>query len=238
VESGVRPRAESRQEVRLVYSDPEAEARVIAALIYPFGSADAAAAISWARALPPEERKRIVTDLASLRKNRRHKPPRALEWAEYTFDLVGDFGMYRDLHRHRMLSQQRQLLTTDHGYEVPEEVRDAGQSQPYQAAMEQARQTFEIVRADFPEQAQYAVPMAYRIRWCMHINLRALVWLAELRSQPQGHPAYRRMAQHLYRLASTAHPGLAGWFRFVDMEDHDLGRLEAEQRHEAARMRG
>jgi thymidylate synthase ThyX len=220
------------ESVRLVDFDPQAEAKILAALLYPHVQHDLPALRAWAAALPEDELAHRFREVAEARQNRRHKPPRAFEAAYYTFDLLGDFGMYRDLHRHRMLTQQRQTLTTRHGYDVPEEVEAAGVAARYRAALALAADAFEAIQADHPLEAQYVVPMAYRIRWTMHINLRALLWLVELRSQPQGHPAYRRMAQDLFRRVAEVHPRLAEVFRFVDLGDHALGRLAAEQRHE------
>ena len=101
--------------------------------------------------------------------------------------------------------------------------------------MEQAAATYEAIAAELPLEAQYVVPMAFRIRWHLHVNLRALIWLVELRSTPQGHPAYRRMAQALYRRVAEAQPAFAPLFRFVDLEDYPLGRMGAEQRQEDKR---
>jgi len=221
--------------VTLIDHDPEAETKVLAALAYPEGQAPLTECRRWAAALPATERERILGELAATRGNRRHKPPRATELAVYSFDLTGDFGMYRDLHRHRMLTQERQVLTTRLGYEVSEDVQASGQEPRFRALMERAAETYEAIAQDHPLEAQYAVPMAYRIRWSMTVNLRALIWLCELRSQPQGHPAYRRMAQQLYAAVRGVHPGLATLFRYMDLSTPELGRLGAEQRQDRKR---
>jgi thymidylate synthase ThyX len=229
------PPAAPGEEVELVDWDAEAPAKVLTALDYPGSGVDWRTVRREIDRLGAEGQARRLEALAALRGNRRHKPPRALELAAYTFDLRGDFGMYRDLHRHRMLTQQRQLLTTRHGYVVPDEVREAGLAGRFAGAMERAAEACEAIAPDHPAEAQYVVPMAYRIRWHMHINLRALIWLVELRSSPQGHPAYRRMAQQLYRRVAEAHPAFAPLFRFVDMSEDSLGRMDAEQRSEEKR---
>jgi thymidylate synthase ThyX len=229
--SGAQP-AGAPPGVVLLEHDPQAPAKVLAALAYPQGDAPLAALRESAARLSPAEQAERLAALAALRGNRRHKPPRALELASYTFDLLGDYGMYRDLHRHRMLTQQRQALSTRHGYEVPEDVQAAGLAAPFAQAMERAAAAYEAIAADHPAEAQYVVPMAYRIRWHLHVNLRALIWLVELRSAPQGHPAYRRMAQALYRAVAEVHPAFAPLFRFVDLDEHPLGRLQAETRAE------
>ena len=218
--------------VTLVDHDPEAEVRVLAALVYADSGASLAEARRWAAGLSVPVRTEIFQRLAGARENRRHKLPRALETVFYTFDLIGDFGMYRDLHRHRMLTQQRQPLSTRHGFALPEEVATAGEAGRYTEAMQRAAEAYEAIRADFPEQAQYVVPMASHIRWMVHVNLRALMWLVELRTTPQGHPAYRHMAQEMFRRVEQVHPALAALMRFVNLDDYALGRLGAEQRHE------
>ena len=221
-----------RREVELHDWDPEAEEKVLTALVYPASECDWPEARGVVAGLSPQERAGRLAELAALRQNRRHKPPRALEMAAYTFDLLGDFGMYRDMHRHRMLTQQRQPLSTRHGFVMPEEVAEAGQGETYAAAMAMADETFQAIAGDFPAEAQYVVPMAYRIRWHMQVNLRALIWLVELRSSPQGHPAYRRMAQDLFHRIKEVHPSFAPLFKFVDLEDYPLGRAAAEERRE------
>ncbi|MCZ6474107.1 MAG: FAD-dependent thymidylate synthase [SAR324 cluster bacterium] len=218
--------------VDLVEHDPHAEARVLAALAFPETELPLAQLREWAAGMPEAARAAIFEDLADLRGNRRHKPPRALEMVYYTFDLLGDFGMYRDMHRHRMLTQSRQLLSTRWGYEMSEELRAAGLAGPFEKMMDRAAAVHESISADYPSEAQYVVPMAYRIRWFMRINLRALMWLVELRSSPQGHPAYRSMAQQMYLRVREVHPHLAAMMRFVNLEDYPLGRLGAEQRQE------
>ena len=227
------PTGTDRDLVQLVDWDSAAPAKVLAALAYSRGPQPLAELRTAAERMGPEAQAERLAALAALRGNRRHKPPRALELAEYTFDLVGDFGMYRDMHRHRLLTQQRQPLGAGLGYDLPPEVRAAGLAAPFARAMQAAAETWAALAAEHPAEAQYVVPMAYRIRWQMHVNLRALIWLAELRSQPQGHPAYRRMAQQLFQRVAEVHPAFAPLFRFMDMEEHALGRMDAEQRLEA-----
>ncbi len=204
-------------------------------MAYADGHASLAECRQWANGLPDAERARILDALGAARQNRRHKPPRATELAVYTFDLVGDFGMYRDMHRHRMLTQERQALTTRLGYEIAPDVVAAGQGPRVEELMARAAADFEAIAAEHPLEAQYAVPMGFRIRWSMTVNLRALIWLCELRSQPQGHPAYRRMAQQLHAAVAAVHPRLGSLFRFMDLSEPELGRLGAEQRQDAKR---
>ena len=230
--SGKPPEPGASPRVQLVDFDPTAEDRILATLAFPHLELTLTEARAWAAGLSPEEKQRWFKELGDLRTNRRHKPPRALELASYTFDLVGDFGMYRDLHRHRMLTQERQPLTTRLGYVLPEELELSGLADAFTQRMDEAAETFEAIHKEMPVEAQYVVPMAYNIRWLVHINLRSLMWMVELRSAPQGHPAYRTMAQQMFQAVQAAQPNLAGMLRFVDMEAYPLGRLGAEQRLE------
>ena len=140
--------------------------------------------------------------------------------------------MYRDLHRHRMLTQERQPLSTRYGYDTPYEIEDEGLGNQYHEAMARAADAFEKIFKDYPVEAQYVVPMSYNIRWNLNINLRALTWLTEIRSTPQGHIGYRRIAQEMFRKVNEVHPALAEYMKFVDLNEYSLGRLNAEQRQE------
>jgi len=98
--------------------------------------------------------------------------------------------------------------------------------------MNRSADAFEKIAKDFPNEAQYVVPMGYNIRWFVHINLRALVWLTEIRSTPQGHTGYRRIAQEMFKKVEEVQPLLAKYMKFVDLNEYSLGRLGSEQRQE------
>lgn len=220
----------SKSGVKLVYADSDSVFKVAAALLYACGDASLEALQEHCRTLPQEEIAKIFDAASSMRENRRHKSPRALEHAQFTFEIIGDFGSYRDLHRHRMLTQERQLLSCSHGYTVPPEIIDTPMEKPYRDAIESARETYEKIAADLPEEAQYVVPMAYNVRWYFHINLRALQWLTELRSGAAGHPNYRLIAQEMAKQTIEAFPLFDAFFKFVDYEGYELGRIFQEQR--------
>jgi thymidylate synthase ThyX len=130
---------------------------------------------------------------------------------------LADFGAYRDLQRHRILTQMRQDLTILHGYETPEEILDIGLKKEYDHAMKASAELYQKIYARFPKEAQYVVPFAYRVRWMMKMNLREAYHFIELRSGIQGHPSYRRIAQLLYHEVARVHPTLAQNMKFVDM---------------------
>lgn len=216
--------------VKLIHHDPADVAKVAGALLYSQNHTSLAALQAHCGTLPAEEIANIFDAASSMRENRRHKSPRALEHGQFTFEVVADFGIYRDLHRHRMLTQERQLLTTRYEYWIPEEILGTEMEGEYRQAMERGASTFERIAEGLPEEAQYVVPMAYNVRWYFHVNLRALQWLCELRSQAAGHPGYRRVAQEMAAQVSRAIPEFETFFKFVDYEGYDLGRLDQEQR--------
>ncbi len=223
---------ETADEVELVEYDADAEIKVVASLMYQHTHHSHHQLLKVARNMTYDERLGIIREALVRRENRRHKPVRAFENATYKFDILGDFGIYRDLQRHRMLTQERQDLTVIHGYDMPKDIVDAGLERQYREAMEVAKDTYNTIVLNYPKEAQYVVPFAYRVRWYNTINLRALGWMAELRSIRQGHPNYRRVAQKMYTKVRAVHPALAESLRFVDMNDYTFARLEAEMKKE------
>ncbi|HSX26576.1 MAG TPA: FAD-dependent thymidylate synthase [Chlamydiales bacterium] len=218
--------------VRLTQFDPSSVAKVGGALLFGHTSAGLKELQEYCSHLPDEELGRLLEIASSSRGNRRHKSPRALEHANFTFEILADFGIYRDLHRHRILTQERQLLSCHFGYYTPPEIIGTEMQKTYDEAMEQAKKAFDAIAAELPEEAQYVVPMAYNIHWYFHVNLRGLQWLCELRSQAAGHPTYRLIAQEMARQVSIALPPFERFFKFVDFDGYELGRLGAEIRQE------
>ncbi len=214
--------------VKLVDFDKDGARTVAAMLLYSRGNCPLSDVRDHVKKLPQEELERILEAGAQARKNRRHKSPRALEHVNFTFEIVADFGIYRDLQRHRMLTQERQFLSCDWGYYIPKELVGTSMERPYREAMDMAKGVYDQIRVDLPEEAQYVVPMAYNIHWYFRINLRALQWLTELRSTPQGHPGYRLIAQALAAETFKAVPEFRRFFKFVDFDGYDLGRLDQE----------
>ena len=218
--------------VELINYDPDSIYQVAAALLFPHTKSSLPELEKQLSVLPKEEIEEILEIAASARENRRHKSPRALEKASFTFEITADFGSYRDLQRHRILTQDRQLLTTDLGYYIPDDILGTGMEKKYRDALARAKQVYEKIAREFPEEAQYVVPMAFNIRWYFHINLRALQWVCELRSTPQGHPSYRRVAQAMAHQVFEAMPEYKRFFKFVDFDGYNLGRLGQEIRNE------
>lgn len=222
--------AASGAHVTLVESDPAAKWKVAAAMLFEYSDKSLQELEEHCRLLSSERLAAILDAGAKARQNRRHKSPRALEHAEYLFEIVADFGAYRDLHRHRILTQKRQRLTCSLGYFIPEEILHTAMESPYREAMERAKRAFEKIAKELPEEAQYIVPMGYNLRWYFKVNLRALQWLTELRSSPAGHPTYRKIAQEMAKAVIASEPEFERYFRFVDFGGHDLGRLGQEEK--------
>lgn len=224
--------AESRKQVTLIDYDRTAEDRIIAAILYPHLQQPLEQLRKMASNLSRKQRQKILDEYLQRRRHRRDKPGRALENVYYTFDIVGNLGLYRDLHRHRILTQERQDFTTVHGYDTPEEIVKAGFKGDFDRCMEKAAKLYEKVYKDFPLEAQYLVPFAFKIRWYMKMNLREAVHIGELRTMPQGHPDYRLITQLMWKEIQRVHPTLAQYAKFIDWKNYRLGRLQSEMRTE------
>ena len=228
--------SEPRAEVTLTDFDPEGETKVAAAVLYAATGLPDDQLLEKVRRMSPEEREELLRASVGERSNRRHKPGRAWERTQYRFDVLCDYGAFRDLQRHRPLTIEWQRLTTEHGLETPAEIDEAGLRDQWDRAIHVGREMEgELRRVGFEEAAQYAVPMAFKIRFVMQMTAREAMHLTELRSQPQGHPTYRRVAQQMHRLISEVHPAIGASFGYLSYEDVDLERLEAERRTEAKR---
>ncbi|MGH8976981.1 MAG: FAD-dependent thymidylate synthase, partial [Acidimicrobiia bacterium] len=224
-------------EVTLVDWDPDGEDKVLAAICYPHTTLPETQVLDRVRRLSSEERRALMRAYVGERANRRHKPGRAFERTGYRFDVLGDYGAFRDLQRHRMLTIEWQTLSPRHGYEHPEGVIDAGVGSRYDDAMERSASLYGVLAADVPDHAAYAVALGYRIRYVMQMNAREAMHLCELRSSPQGHPTYRRVAQAMHRAIAerAGHRAIAEAMSYVDHETYELERLSAERAAEARR---
>ena len=227
-----------RPEVTLVEWDPDAELKVAAAALYSVTDLPDDVLLARVRALPEAERRRLITAYVGDRRNRRHKPGRALERSGYRFDILCDYGIFRDLQRHRLLTIEWQRLGTMHGYGVPAAVEEVGASGRWRAAIDRAADLSERLSSGVgPDVAQYAIPFAFRIRFVMQLNARAAFHLLELRTAVGGHPDYRRVCQEMHRLIreQAGHAVIADAMRFVDHSGSTLGRLDIERKAEARR---
>ena len=225
--------------VKLVDCESEAKARdkIVAAILYEQQAVPYDAVLGSVKKMSAKSKSGIITSFAKLRQNRRQRPPRAFEMTQYTFDVVGNFGMFRDLHRHRVLTLERQLLTADHGYLVTKEIVDLGIEKEFKGCMDTSKNVFDSMRAKFPQQAQYVVNFAYNYPFFMNLNLREACHLIELRTIPQGHIDYRQVAQKMFLSIKKAHPNLSEIIKFADMKSYELERFESEKRIAEKRSR-
>ncbi len=218
--------------VRLIDYDKVGEEKVTAGILYEHSNQPFDAVL---RHVIKNKKliKTIIEDTLTHRQHRTHKPPRAFEHAYYQFEITCDIGAYRDLHRHRILTQQRQPFTTNLGYSTPSDIIEAGLADKYQKAMDDAAILHQKIEVKLPEQAQYVVPFGYLIRFTMRLNAREAYHLCELRSTIQGHPSYRLVAQEMARQIAKVHPTL-GKGMMITWDGYDaLARVDSEMKIEA-----
>jgi len=214
--------------VELVGSDDDAADKLITAAIYGRSGLSYVQAREVVAQMEDAEKEEVLRQATCQRKSRHHKPPRFFEEPYYCFDVTADWGVYKDLQRHRVLTRYKQVFTTELGYVVPEEIVAAGFEKVYRDAMDRATEAYATIKQDFPYEAQYVVTHGSLNRFYMKLNLRALVHFVELRSSPQGHPAYRKVAQMMAAAVKAKHPLIGKYaFPFVDDNDYELERLQA-----------
>ncbi len=233
---GVQP--ETRDEVTLTEFDPEGEIKVVASALYAISDLPDDQLLTLARGMTSEERRAVLVAYCGDRSNRRHKPGRAFERTHYRFDVLADYGAFRDLQRHRLLTLDWQALTPHHGSVEPAAIEEAGALADWREVLDRSAALHErLVSAGLRTVAPYAVVMAYRVRFYMDMNAREAMHVIELRTSPQGHPSYRRVCQAMHRLIANVagHRAIADAMRFADHSDVELERLQAERALERKR---
>ena len=214
----------------LVEYDEDAEDRIISSLLYKYANLSYRVIKDQVGKLTDKQKASIIKTVIAKRKVRQHRLVRAFENTYYKFDIVANLGIYRDLHRHRMLTQERQRFTTELGFDVPEDLVRAKLDKPYKDAAMQVDKLYKKLSKQYPDAAQYVVMLGNRIRWYQWENLRELGWEAELRTSPQGHPDYRKIEHLKVEAVKAVHPALAAALKFVDWNEYDLARRESEKR--------
>jgi thymidylate synthase ThyX len=224
--------AEPDDEVRLTEFDPEGETKVVASALYSISALPDDQLMAIARRMSADDRASLLRAYCGTRANRRHKPGRAFERTRYRFDVLADYGAFRDLQRHRLLTLEWQPLGPRHGYTEPAAIEEAGALDDWRAVMRRSADLHDrLLAAGFGDVAGYAVAMAYRVRFYMDMNAREAMHVIELRTSPQGHPSYRRVCQLMHRaIADVAgHRAIAGAMQFVDHSEVELERLQSER---------
>jgi thymidylate synthase ThyX len=229
-----------RDEVTLTDFDPDGEVKIVAAALYPVSELPDDQLLAIARGMTADERAAVLRAYVGIRTNRRHRPGRAFERTAYRFDVLTDYGAFRDLQRHRLLTLEWQPLTPRHGYTEPEAIAEAGAGDDWNRVMDRSADLHDALAcAGLKPVAPYAVAMAYRVRFYLEMNAREAMHLLELRTAPQGHPAYRRVCQQMHTLIArdAGHEAVAAAMQFVDHSEVELERLNAERALERRRQR-
>ncbi|HJU51419.1 MAG TPA: FAD-dependent thymidylate synthase [Acidimicrobiia bacterium] len=230
---------ETEPTVTLSDWDREAELKLVAAALYAGSELSDADLLAHVSRMDSNQRTKVLAALFGDRQNRRHKPGRALERSSYRFDVTCDFGAFRDLQRHRLMTIEWQRLGTRLGYQCPPEIDEVGLGFDFRRVMEKAGELYETTRAALgADVAQYVVPFGFNIRFVMEMNARQACHLIELRTQPAGHPSYRRVGLEMHRqIADVAgHHAIAQAMKFTDYSDVELERLDSERRAESRRV--
>jgi thymidylate synthase ThyX len=212
-----KPETNPGKTVTLVEYDQDAESKIVASIIYKYSHEPYAHILRGVKRMDASEKERIFDEYMK-RMGRHDQPMRELEHVYYTFDILTDYGAFRDIQRHRMATQTNQPLTIAHGYETPQEIIDAGLEKRFREAMESAQHAYEKIAERFPNEAQYVVPLAYRKRTLFTWNLRGLYHFIKLRSGKEGHISYRRIAWELYNEVKRVHPMLAKYIQ-IDLSE-------------------
>ncbi len=217
--------------VTLLHTEGE-EDDLLSALLFEAGASSEERIRSAVAGLEDDARAALLSDLVGRRENRRHRPGRGLESLRYRFEIVADYGAFRDLQRHRMLTIQWQSLTPDLGADVPEQVEQAGCGEEYRRALELSRREYErLAEAGLGTAAPYALCLGYRIRFILDLNAREALQLIELRSGREGHPSYRAVAHEMHAQISSVHPAIGAMMNHVDQETEPrLERILSEMR--------
>ena len=215
------------------------EEELLAALLYESAATGEEEALRAVSQLSQDQRGALLRELVGERENRRHRPGRGFETLTYRFEIVSDYGAFRDLQRHRLLTCQWQRLTPDLGADVPHEVVAAGLGSEYERALEVSRVEHARLRGHgLAEEAPYALCLAFRIRYVLELDARAALHLIELRSGREGHPSYRAVAHEMRRAIAGVHPNVAAAMSFVDDSTEErLERLLSEMRNESKARR-
>ncbi len=206
------PQIKSSKDVELANWTPDAVQRVVSALLFRNSSLPYSAVADYVKRLRQEESAAII-DRVMQQRGGHDAAPREFEEALFTFDVLVDYGAYRDIQRHRIMNQTPQSLTVSHGYEMPEEIKEAGLSDEYSKAMDFAANAFGIIQCETPLEAQYVVPLGYKMRLLMTMNLREVFHFTELRSGKNGHKSYRRIAQKMADEVIARFPEIGKYLR-------------------------
>ncbi|HEX5456722.1 MAG TPA: FAD-dependent thymidylate synthase [Candidatus Saccharimonadales bacterium] len=218
--------------VRLVDVWPKNEMEIIPDILYEHSPLSLVEIRKEMENWSIKKKKKVIDSYIGDRFNRRHKPGRAFEKIHYSWDILCDYGIFRDLQRHRMVDDLAwQALTPRYGYEVPGLVQDAGLSEEFEKCFDLSLKLYSLMQEKgYEQEAQYATLLGHRMRWKVTFNAREAYHIIELRSSPQGHPSYRKIVRQMYEKIGEIHPLVAAGMKFVNQKDDpELTRLAAER---------
>ena len=206
----------SDESVKLVAYDKDAEERILTALLYRFSRSSYQEIKEKIKKSSKKEKEKIFNE-ALKRKGEHDQPLRELEHTYYTFDILLDYGVFRDLQRHRICTQTNQELGIEYGYTLPKEIEKYGFKKLYQEKMEEASCTYQKISKKFLNESQYLLPLAFKKRFLMTLNLRELYHLIPLRTSPKAHFSYREIAQKMYQEVKKVHPQLVKFMKISNI---------------------
>jgi thymidylate synthase ThyX len=210
---------------------PENEDMVVASIIYKYKNDSFDSILSKVKAMTLSEKEKVFDSYLEKMGDFDY-PLRELEHSLFTFDIIMDYGAFRDLQRHRMCTQTNTVLTTDLGYDTPKDIINAGVEEDYKKAMEKAKEVYDKVKDKYPLEAQYILPLGFRKRFLVSMNLREIYHLVKIRTTPMAHDSYRRIAYKVYELVKEKYPLLAKYI-VCNYSQEELGRLKSEEKTEA-----
>ena len=229
------PRKQEEEQVKLVQFPDNADDILVSSILYKYKSESFDKIAEKVRIMSREEKEAIVDSYLGKMKTF-DSPMRELEHINFTFDLIIDYGAFRDLQRHRICTQTNQLFSSDLGYDIPKDIINSGKlcEEKFIAAMERAKQVYEKVRVKYPVQAQYILPIGFRKRYLLTMNLREIYHLIKIRTTPLAHESYRRVAYQIYEIMKSKYPLLSKYI-VCNYSEEELGRLKSEEKTELKR---
>jgi len=223
--------AKRKSTVDLIDYWPKNELDVIPHLLFAESYQSTEQLTKATKKLSIEQKDQILKDYIGTRLNRRHRPGRAFEIPHYLWEIVADYGTFRDLQRHRVIDAfEWQSLTCDYGYDVPKLVKNAGMAGEFDKCFKLSEKLVKLlIKRGYSEESQYATLFGHRMRYKFMLNARAAFHFIELRSSPQGHPGYRKIVNDMHKKMAEVHPRIAAAMKFVNKdEDPELTRMAAE----------
>lgn len=219
---------------RLLSTDPAALHHLLAGVYFPYVNVDYNTLVAKLSTLPIEQINSLLQHAVGDRKTRRDRSPRGFEHGyDVNAEVVTDFGVFRDLHRHRMCTLQWQRPNPHLGFSVPADIEAIGMGDACRSLEAEVRALFDAIAKDLgAPMAEYVVLFGHKIRFWFGMNFREAQHMLEIRTVPQGHINYRRVCQKITKGLIEQAPWLqdSGLLKFVDFNDYAWARADAEAR--------